>query len=263
MDIFERIVELKKSNNIFAVVSVVKTSGSTPGNVGDKMLVFPDGTTEGTVGGGAVEKQIITDTLNLLKNKKSELKIYELTKDLGMRCGGQMAVFIEVFLGDTPHLFIFGAGHIARKLGPMAYLAGISYTVVDDREEFAKKEFFKDATEVICSDFKRAFKKINVTENSYLVIVTYKHLNDEVCLQNALKTDACYIGMIGSKKKVVEIFENLSKKGLDIKNDKRVYAPVGLDIGDGTPGEIAVSILAEILKLKSGKTGEHLKIKTY
>jgi len=259
----QKISELLKSNSSFAVALVIRTAGSTPGNTGDRMIVLPtEEIAAGTIGGGAIEKKVAAECSKILKEKSSgktrtlTLK-YNLGKDLGMQCGGEMEVFVEFFTGAAnPRIFIFGAGHIAQKLGPMASLAGLNYIVIDDREEFARKEIFPSADEVILSGFEDAFSRIKITENDFVVIVTYKHLNDQICLKKALETPARYIGMIGSKKKCLEIFKNL---GINEKNE-RVYAPIGLNLGDGSPGEIAVSILSEIIKIKSGGDAGHNKI---
>ncbi|MDI6757237.1 MAG: XdhC/CoxI family protein [Endomicrobiia bacterium] len=252
-DIFDKIAELKKRREAFALAIVVRQEGSVPGKVGAKMIVLSSGKpTAGTVGGGAVEKKITADCMELLKQNKNALLKYDLSSDLGMKCGGMMEVFVESFAGNAARLVICGGGHIAQKLGPMAAIAGLSYAVIDDRPEFASKELFPSADEIISASFEDAFLKIKMDADTYVAIVTYKHLHDEFCLKKALESGAKYVGMIGSRKKVSEIFKNLG-----IKNDPRVFAPVGLDLGDGSPEEIAVSILSEILKIKSGGSGAH------
>lgn len=257
-DIFEKILELKKQREAFALATVVREEGSVPGKVGAKMIVLSSGATAGTVGGGAVEKKITADCMELLKQNKNAILKYDLGKDLGMKCGGSVEVFVESFAGDAARLVICGGGHIAQKLGPMAALAGLSYAIIDDRPQFASKELFPSADEIISASFEDAFLKIKMDADTYVAIVTYKHLHDELCLKKALAGGAKYIGMIGSKKKVAEIFKNLG-----IKNDPRIFAPVGLDLGDGSPGEIAASILSEILKIKSGGSGAHKRIGDY
>lgn len=255
-EIFETIAELKKQREAFVLATVVRSEGSVPGKAGAKMIVRPSGETAGTVGGGAVEKKITADCVKLLSENKNALLKYDLGKDLGMKCGGSVEVFAESFASDSQaRIVICGGGHIAQKLGPMAHLAGISHVVVDDRPQFASEALFPSADAVVSATFEDAFLKIKIDAETYVVIVTYKHLHDEVCLKKALETPARYIGMIGSKKKVIDMFKNLG-----IKSDPRVFAPVGLDLGDGSPGEIAVSILSEILKVKSGGNGSNKRI---
>jgi xanthine dehydrogenase accessory factor len=255
-EIFEKIAELKKQREAFALATVVRAEGSVPGKAGAKMIVRPSGETEGTVGGGAVERKVADECVKLLSENKSALLKYDLGKDLGMKCGGAVEVFVESFSGDSrARIVICGGGHIARQLGPMAHLAGIPYAVIDDRPQYASEALFPSADAVIAAPFEEAFAKIKIDSATYVVIVTYKHLHDEVCLKKAIETPACYIGMIGSQKKVIDIFKNLG-----IKSDPRIFAPVGLDLGDGSPAEIAVSILSEILKVKSGGSGSNKRI---
>jgi xanthine dehydrogenase accessory factor len=257
--IFARIAELEKKGISFALATIIKTSGSTPAKPRSHILVFPDGRTEGTVGGGALEKSIIYDSVLSLKKGNSTKKVYRL-EERGMLCGGKAEVFIQTFSGVHPRLIIFGGGHIAQRLGPMASLAGIPYWVVDDRKGFANRQRFPDAEEVVHSSFKTVFPKLPIDKNTFLVIVTYAHKADALCLEKALQTKASYIGMIGSSSKVTLILDRIEKKGLKVKKDQRVYTPIGLDIGDHTPGEIAVSILAEIIKIKSKGSGKHMRL---
>jgi xanthine dehydrogenase accessory factor len=147
---------------------------------------------------------------------------------------------------------------VGRKLAELARTVGVSYWIVDNRADFAKKELFPGASGVVHAEFEVSFAQLPIDAKSYLVIVTYGHSFDGVCLQHALKTDARYIGMIGSRKKVKALLHAASQKGLDSKDD-RVYAPVGLQLGDSSPEQIGISIFAEILKIKSGGSGEHMR----
>ncbi len=265
-DIFYRISELRTSGRIFALATMVKAGQSTPRKPGARMIVFQNGKIEGTIGGGKLEQMVIEDATRAIQNKETTTKVYILSEgkraeNTGMICGGKVEIFIEVFPGNLPRLVIFGGGHIAQKLGPMARLAGIPFWVVDDRKAFASEDRFPEAERVIHSPFSKAFSKIKITKSTYVVIVTNGHKGDAICLEKALKTPACYIGMIGSRVKVKTTFAALEKKGVRIGKEKRVYAPIGLKLGDHTPGEIAVSILSEIIKLKSGGTAEHLSKK--
>jgi xanthine dehydrogenase accessory factor len=265
-DIFERIAELRRGGKPFALATVIGSEDSTPRGPGARMIVHPGGPVEGTVGGGALEKRVIEDSLACLREgaegPASRRFVYDLGKGgegvpLGMVCGGKAEVFVEVF-GTGMKLFIFGAGHVGRALSRMCGVIGIAHWVIDDREAFARGELLPDAAGVVRAEFAESFAGLPIDGNSYVVIVTYGHRHDGVCLEGALKTKAAYIGMIGSRHKVRALLEGLSKKGAAV-SDPRVYAPVGLHLGDGSPEQIGVSILAEILKLRSGGSGMHMR----
>ena len=166
-----------------------------------------------------------------------------------MICGGDMELFVEPILQE-PRLFIFGGGHIALALSKMARIAGFKIIVVDDRPEFASPERFPEAERTIAADFLEAFSRLNVDSSSYIVIVTHAHAGDEVVLERALQTEARYVGMIGSRRKNSVVFENLRAKGVSQDSIDRVHAPIGVPIHAWTSEEIAVSILAEIIKVR-------------
>ncbi len=262
MNIFERVAEIQKEDKIFALATLVYTSSGTPRKIGARMIVYEDGSIEGSVGGGALEKQVIQDALKLMREGKSERFVYDLTEQnketsLGMACGGSTEVLIESF-GKKEKLFVFGAGHIGRKLAGLCEIIEMPCWVVDNREDFAKEDFFPDSTHVVFSDFEESFSRLPIDEESFVVIVTYGHNYDGICLKKALDTKARYIGVIGSKSKVRAIKKKLSSEGIDV-TDERIFSPIGLHIGNHTPGEIAVSIIAEILKIKSGGSGKHFR----
>ncbi len=262
MNIFERLAELQREDKIFALVTLVHASSGTPRKVGARMIVYEDGSIEGSVGGGALEKRVISDAIRLMKEGRSERFVYDLTEQdketsLGMACGGSTEVLIESF-GKKEKIFVFGAGHIGRKLARLCEIVEIPCWVIDNREDFAREDLFPDSTHVVFSDFEKSFSRLPIDEESFIVIVTYGHNYDGVCLKNALNTKARYIGVIGSKSKVRAIKRKLSDEGVNV-SDERIFSPIGLQIGNHTPGEIAVSIIAEILKVKSGGSGKHFR----
>jgi xanthine dehydrogenase accessory factor len=160
-----------------------------------------------------------------------------------------MDVFVEPIL-SPPTLYIFGGGHIALSLAKIGKIIGLRVVVIDERPEFASRDRFPEVDEIIFSDFVEVFPKLRMDKSSYVIIVTRSHLSDKAVLEWAMPTEAGYIGMIGSKKKVDTIFENLRSKGISDESLKNVHAPIGLDISAETPEEIAVSILAEIIKMR-------------
>jgi xanthine dehydrogenase accessory factor len=154
-------------------------------------------------------------------------------------------------------VFIFVAGHVSRELARVAAFAGFEWVVLDERDEFADARFFPDAGRVlVVPGFARAFDYIDVTPESYLVIVTRGHLDDQVVLEGALRTDAAYIGMIGSRRKRALIDQTLLQKGFSAADIARVCSPVGLPIGAETPEEIAISITAQLIAARAAQRGE-------
>lgn len=256
-DLYEEIVKLRKSGKPAALATIISAQGSTPREAGTKMLIRADGTIVETIGGGLIEAQVIQKAKEIIKSGKAEIMSLKLNAEQaaqeGAICGGQMEVFIEPLI-PTERLFIFGAGHVSYYLAPMASSVGFQLTIIDDREEFANQERFSQADELIVDDFKRAIKKIKPNVHSYIVIVTRGHNYDELVLHWALSTKAHYIGMIGSKSKIKTIFKNLEAKGVSPQELKKVYSPIGLDIGAQTPSEIAVSILAQLIEVRRKST---------
>jgi xanthine dehydrogenase accessory factor len=169
--------------------------------------------------------------------------------DTGLVCGGTLDIFVEPILPPAS-LYIFGAGHVSVNLYKVARGAGFDVTVVDDREAYASRERFPEAREVIAEDFERVMTRLAPNESSYVVIVTRGHRDDMRILRWAVQTPARYIGMIGSKRKTIAIFRELTKEGIAPALFERVHAPVGLDIGAVTPEEIAVAITAELIAVR-------------
>ena len=250
-DIYREIVRLAEAGEDAAVATVIMASGSTPREEGAKMLVYADGRTLGTVGGGNIEKVVTHEAMAVINSGQPKKLEYKLNPkgELGMICGGDTEVFIEP-VRAAPRLFIFGGGHIGIPLAKMASLADFKIVVVDDRPEYATNERFPDAAEVIVSDFESSFEKLKVAPGSFIVIVTHGHKGDETVLEGALKTPAKYIGMIGSKTKNEAVFSHLLAKGFTQADLARVHAPIGLHIRAQTPEEIAVAILGEMIQVR-------------
>jgi len=169
--------------------------------------------------------------------------------DTGLVCGGTLEVFVEPVLPPAL-LYVFGAGHVALNLCQAAANAGFDVTVTDDRSSYATKERFPAAREVHALDFGEAMQKLDPNEASYIVIVTRGHRDDMRMLRWAVQTRARYVGMIGSKRKVIGIFKSLREEGVPAHLFDRVHAPIGIDIGAVTPEEIAVAITAELVAVR-------------
>ncbi|MBI4178859.1 XdhC family protein [bacterium] len=242
------------------VVTVTAADLSTPQSPGAKMLVYPDGSISGTVGGGPVEAFVKKEALVAFREGKPRTAEYRLVmSETGMYCGGKMTFFIEVYPAKST-LFVLGAGHVGRATARLAEFLGMPMVVVDDRPEYAVAGLYPSAT-VICEAYDFVFEKLPITDLDYVVIVTRCHTHDEICLEKAMKTPARYIGVIGSRTKIKTLFGRMNKRGVRPQSDPRVFAPIGLDLGDETVENIALSIHAEIAKLKVSRTGAHMREK--
>ena len=252
MDLFEEIVKMRSEGRRGALATIVHTNGSIPSFESSRMLVREDGSIAGTIGGGCVEAEVwaaAKDVMNAETPRKMTFNLNnEAAYDSGLICGGTLEVFVEPIL-PQPRLFIFGAGHVSTAVAKVAALAGFWIGVADDRESFANAERFPMAGEIYTS-FEDAFAKIRPNASTYLVIVTRGHKDDMRVLEWAVQTPARYVGMIGSKRKVIAVYKALEKTGIPAEKFDRVYAPVGLDIGALTPEEIAVSITAELIAVR-------------
>jgi xanthine dehydrogenase accessory factor len=254
MDIFEEIVEAKKANQPLVLATVIESIGSAPREEGARMLVRQDASISGTIGGGAIEQIIIKEALTMMHGGSPKLVRHEL-KDIGMQCGGGMAVFLEP-LFPAPQLIIFGAGHIGAYIAQIGKMLDFSVTVVDNRAEFANKDRLPWADSIVTCDYPSVIQKLTFSERSYVVILTHKHVHDFEVLEQCIKKPSCYLGMIGSKAKVAKIFDQLRENGVSEETIKRIHSPVGLKIGANTPAEIAISILAEIIHVRSALSSD-------
>ena len=250
MNIYEEIVKLQREGRRAAVATIVNARGSIPSFPSAKMLVRDDGSIAGTIGGGCVEAEVWQAAREVIAGEMPRTLTFDLNQnpkyDTGLVCGGTLEIFIEPVL-PMPLLYIFGAGHVALELFKVANNSGFGCIVVDDRDSFANAERFPNAVEVIAKDFDESIAGLSPTESSYIVIATRGHRDDMRVLRWAVKTPAHYIGMIGSKRKAITVFRELTGEGLDPELFARVHSPVGLDIGAITPEEIAISIAAELI----------------
>jgi xanthine dehydrogenase accessory factor len=217
------------------------------------MLVRDDGSALGTIGGGCVEAEVWQAAREVMEEEKPRSLTFDLNNDpsynTGLVCGGTLEVFVEPLIPPA-ELFIFGGGHIALSVCKVARLAGFEITVIDDRENFANRERFPEAGQVMAADFEAATATLRPSASSFVVIVTRGHRDDMRVLGWAVKTSARYVGMIGSRRKVLTIYDELAKQGMERELFERVHAPIGLDIGATTPEEIAVAIVAEMIAVR-------------
>ncbi len=249
MNVFDKIIEVKNSGKPAVLATVVEVTGSGPGNPGDRILIQKDGILFGTIGGGAVEKIIIDEAQNLFDKSETRLRKYCL-EDIGMACGGSMTIFLEPLM-STPSLIIFGAGHIGAHLCQIGKLLGFTVTVVDNRAEFACKEKLPWADRIIAGDYQNSFDELELSENTYAVILTHRHTHDYEVLFHCAGNPFRYLGMIGSKTKVAKAFQQLRDSGISETVIKQIHSPIGLNIGANSPAEISMSIAAELVAIRS------------
>lgn len=258
VDVLEAVVALLRGGGRGALATVTRASGSTPQQPGARMLLREDGSLVGTVGGGAIEQNVIEALRACLRDRTPRLVARDLARDLGMCCGGRMEVFVEPMEG-APRLVIFGAGHVAKATAAIARTVGFAVTVVDDREELNDEARFPGCTRVLAEP-REARERIAPTEQDWLLVVTHDHRLDEEALDTYASLPHAYLGVIGSRRKVVRILQRIRARRGALPPLERVYAPVGLRIGAVTPEEIAVSIAGELVALRHGaRAGSHLR----
>jgi xanthine dehydrogenase accessory factor len=250
MDVYEELIRLRQEGRICALASIINTQGSIPGPTMGKMLIRDDGSIVGTVGGGGAELEVMKIAHEVIEQERPQIVHFDLNKrpgiDAGMVCGGSLEVYVEPIV-PTPTVFIFGAGHTGLATYRAALAAGFDVVIVDDRDAFANWERFPDAKDIILADLDAAMAQVKPTPSSFILSLTPGHLSDMRVLRWATGTQARYIGMLGSKRKVTGLFHELQKEGVSAASLSRVHAPVGLDIGAETPEEIAVSVVAEMV----------------
>jgi xanthine dehydrogenase accessory factor len=249
MDLFEEVLRLRRAGQRAIMATIVHTNGSIPSFESSRMLVREDGSIMGTIGGGCVEAEVWAAAKDVLKQEAPRKMVFNLNNeasyDNGLICGGTLEVFVEPIL-PQPMLYIFGGGHISIALAMAAQSAGFQIGVIDDREQFANSTRFPMASEIYTT-YEDGFEKIKPNASTYLVIVTRGHRDDMRVLEWAVGTNARYIGMIGSKRKVLSVYHALEREGVAPEKFDRVRAPMGLEIGALTPQEIAISIAAELI----------------
>ena len=264
MDLFEEVVKLRRAGRRGALATIVHTNGSIPSYESSRMLVREDGSIAGTIGGGCVEAEVWAAAKEVMQKEAPRKMVFNLNNeasyDNGLICGGTLEVFVEPIL-PQPVVVLFGGGHVSMAVAKSAVAAGFGVSVVDDRETFANVQRFPMAQEIYTS-YEEAFKNLQPNESTFLVIVTRGHKEDMRVLAWAVRTGARYVGMIGSKRKVISVYKALEKDGYREEEFEQVFAPMGLDIGALSPEEIAISIVAELISVRrKAPAPAHKKLK--
>ncbi|HET7011677.1 MAG TPA: XdhC family protein [Anaerolineales bacterium] len=257
MSIFGRIAEVQRRGDTVALATVVRVQGSVPRHPGSKMLVFPDGRIEGTIGGGEMESRVIAEARAALADGETRLLRYELSDpkagDPGV-CGGEVEVFVEP-MGRGASLLVVGAGHVGRAVVHLGKWLGFHTVVCDDRSDFASKEAVPEADEFIVCSLAELPQRYAIDAQTYVVLTTRGVNIDVEGLPPLLDTPAAFLGVIGSRRRWETAAQELANRGVPIEKLARVVSPMGLELNAETPEEIAVSILAEIIMLRRGGSG--------
>jgi xanthine dehydrogenase accessory factor len=243
LNIYQEVARIRQKGGLAILATLVSVDGDFPKEGGWKILMKTSGEKVGSLLGGVeLEKKILSEGEVTVKEKKP--KVFVLSSE-----NRKMEILLEPVFSE-PTVYIFGGGHISEQLASLAKKVHFKVVVIDDRQMFANRERFPEVDELIVAEFDKCFDQLNIDDSSYMVIVTRGHLYDGFVLEQAVKTNARYIGMIGSKKKIKTLYQNLMKKGISKEALNRVHAPIGLDINSETPEEIAVSIVAELIKVR-------------
>jgi len=258
-EIAQAILAAMEGAGAVVTATVIRTPQRADLNPGDKMLVRQDGAAIGGLGGGALEQTVrqlclaaiprhAIETLRVLPDGRSVGRHDEAADDA-------YEVMIEV-VEPPATLLVVGGGHIGRALAKFGADVGFSSVVLDDRPDYADAERIPEADRVICADFEEALRDFPINQNTYIVMVTRGHKQDELSLRQVVTRPAAYVGMIGSKRRTAAVLQHLESEGFPREALDRVHTPIGLDIGAETPEEIAISIMAEIIMLRRGGSGQ-------
>jgi xanthine dehydrogenase accessory factor len=256
VSLFERADEMVARGQSVAMLTVVGKEGSAPREVGAKMLVTREGTV-GTIGGGTVERLAVEAGREVLAGEADPgVRTYELEPggNTGMVCGGSMDVFVDRLRGRA-RLHVAGGGHISQALAPLAHRLGYEVAVVDDRAEYAAPDLFPDGVTVHHGDYGEVLAELPTTEETAVAVATRSGTFDAAAVAAALDAGAGYVGLVASSAKADHVFDTLTGDGYGRRELARVRAPVGLDLGGGGPGDVALSILAEVHRDRHGASG--------
>jgi len=257
-DIYQEIIRTIADGEEAALVTIISAKGSTPRKEGAKMLVKSDGSVIDSIGGGSSEAQAVDMAMAAIKSgepQRLNISLNAKEGEPGMICGGEVEIFVEPIMPSAT-LYIFGGGHVSLPVARIGKQLGFKIVVIDDREEYVNPERFPGVAITLVEDFSDVLSRLKPAKSGYILIITRDHQTDELVLEQVLKTQTRYIGMMGSRNKIKTIFAHLVAKGIAQEQLDKIHAPIGLDIHAQTPEEIAVSILAEIIKVRRSQNTE-------
>lgn len=256
MTIFAEAARLEEQNRPFALAQIVDSRGSTPRHSA-QMLVHEDGTINGTIGGGMIERKVIAESLAALREKTSRMFHGRMARNgsdaVGSDCGGAMSVFISVH-GLRPRLVLIGAGHVNRAVAQGAALLDFDIAVADIHEASLNPDYFPCGTQLLhAPDFGIALERLDIQPDNFVLIATNNQ--DRAALDWLIERPVAWLGLLASRRKVQAFLRQMRENGISAAALDRLRAPVGYDIGAETPHEIAISVLAEILQVKNSAPG--------
>lgn len=258
MGIFGKLADLERTGAEAALATVVRARGAVPRHAGSKMIVYPDGRIEGTIGGGEMESRVVQQALEVLALGETRLLHYTFNDpdkgDPGV-CGGEMEVFVEP-LRSRSTVVVVGGGHVGKAVVHLAKWLGFRVVVSDDRTEFATTEAVPEADETIVCPLRDLTARTKIDGQTYVVLTTRGVEIDAAGLPALLDSTAAYIGVIGSRRRWEICARELRALGVAEDKIARVTSPIGLELNAETPEEIAVSVLAQIIMLRRGGSGE-------
>lgn len=258
-DVIKQLNTSIENGKSVVVTTIIEHNGSSPRHIGSMMLSDEKGVLiTGSIGGGAIEMQALSDTLEAFQSEYPIKKEYELTEgsELEMACGGHITVLMQSYI--SPQLIIVGGGHIGKALSHFSQILDYHVTIIDHREAFSKASRF-DGVKCITGDVESVLSEMPMSRDTYIVIVTHGHKYDEVALKCVIGKGVNYIGMIGSKSKIKIIMDHLKEDGIQENALDKVYAPIGLNIGGEKPEEIALGVISQIQSIRYKKESIHYK----
>jgi xanthine dehydrogenase accessory factor len=262
--LYALLAELERVGKTAALATVVRARGSVPRHSGTKMLVYPDGSSVGTVGGGELEGRVIQEALASLRDGEARILHYELNNlnggDPGV-CGGEVEVFVEP-IQRRPTVVVVGAGHVGKAVAHLAHWLGFRVVVTDDRPEYANPEAVPEADETIVCSMAELPSRVAIDGSTYLLLTTRGVRVDIPGLPGLMDSPAAYLGVIGSKRRWEVTAQQLRDEGVPEEKIARVTSPMGLELNAETPEEIALSMMAEVILRRRGGTGESMAHKT-
>ena len=247
LQIFKEITRIIESRETAAHALVTETTGSSPRKAGAKMVVYPDGRVFGSIGGGRIEAETIEAALVSMTDGQPRTLRFSLTEQNGFVCGGSVDIYVEPIV-LAPRLLIVGAGHIGRALANCSQNAGYDVVIIDPYGDHSPSP--ASQLKQTRATFSQVFEGFEINDETCLLIATRSHEDDFIVVEQALRTEAGYIGLLGSKRKKAVLLNLMEQKGFNGDDIERIVTPVGLDIAAQTPAEIAVSITAQLIQFR-------------